>query len=77
VSYRQFLNDFRHSKICLVRHRWSRRGVAGRVSWVQRVQPYMDGWAATSEYVVTEDRPHDDTAWEGTSSGTPRGLGHV
>jgi hypothetical protein len=40
-------------------------------------RPYMDGWAATSEYVVTEDRPHDDTAWKGTSSGTPRGLGHV
>jgi hypothetical protein len=24
----------------------------------------MDGWAAASENVIIEDRPHDDTAWE-------------
>jgi hypothetical protein len=43
---------------------WSRRGVARRVFWVQKVWPYVDGWATTSQNVVTEDRPHDDTAWE-------------
>jgi hypothetical protein len=36
----------------------------GRVSWVQRVQPYIDGWATALQNVVTEDQPHDDTAWE-------------
>jgi hypothetical protein len=24
----------------------------------------MDGWATTPQNVVTEDQPHDDTAWE-------------
>jgi hypothetical protein len=39
-------------------------GVVGRVSWVQRVEPYVDGWATASENVVTEDQSHDDTTWE-------------
>jgi hypothetical protein len=39
-------------------------GVSGRVFWVQRVQPYVHGWATASQNVVTEDRPHDDTVWE-------------
>jgi hypothetical protein len=24
----------------------------------------VDGWATASQNVFTEDRPHDDTAWE-------------
>jgi hypothetical protein len=36
----------------------------GRVSWVQRVQLYVDGWATAPQNVIMEDRPHDDTAWE-------------
>jgi hypothetical protein len=36
----------------------------GCVSWVQRVQSYVDGWVTASENLITEDRPHDDTAWE-------------
>jgi hypothetical protein len=39
-------------------------GVAGRFSWVERVHPYIDGWAIALQNVVEEVRPHDDTAWE-------------
>jgi hypothetical protein len=42
------------------------RGVAGSTSWVVRIQPYVDAWAAsaTLENVVTEALSHDDRAWE-------------
>jgi hypothetical protein len=33
----------------------------GRVTWVQRAQPYVDGWATATHDIVTEDWPHDDT----------------
>jgi hypothetical protein len=32
-------------------------------SWVDRVQPYVDGWAAALQNLV-EVRPHNETAWE-------------
>jgi hypothetical protein len=28
------------------------------------MQPHVASWATTSENVVTEHRPHDNTAWE-------------
>jgi hypothetical protein len=39
-------------------------GSCGPFAWVERVQPYVDGWATALQNVVEEDRPHDDTAWE-------------
>jgi hypothetical protein len=36
----------------------------GHFSWVERVQPYVDGWAITLQNVVKEVRPHDYTTWE-------------
>jgi hypothetical protein len=33
-------------------------GVAGRVSWVQRVRPYVADWATASQHVITEDAPY-------------------
>jgi hypothetical protein len=45
----------------LNRHRWSQRGVVGHVSWVERVQPYVDGWATVLQNVITEDRPPTTT----------------
>jgi hypothetical protein len=28
------------------------------------VESYVDGWVVAPQYVVMEDWPHDDTAWE-------------
>jgi hypothetical protein len=28
------------------------------------VLTYVDGWATASQNLITEDRPHDDMAWE-------------
>jgi hypothetical protein len=48
----------------LICRRWSRRGVASSFSWVERVQPYVDDWAAALQNLIEEVWPHDDTAWE-------------
>jgi hypothetical protein len=63
-KFNSAFEDFRRWQIYLICRRRSRRRVAGRVSWVQRVQSYVDGWATASQNVVTENRPHDDTTWE-------------
>jgi hypothetical protein len=52
----------------------------GETTWGDRIQSYVDAWAATAvpENVITEEQPHDDRALEAYIEWcTPRTRTHV
>jgi hypothetical protein len=77
-KFNSAFEDFSHCQICLIYGRWSWRGVSGLVTWVQRVQSYVDGWATATQDVITERTgPMTTRRGRRTSSGTPQGLRRV